>query len=60
MFEEIAKATNRITGKEMLFAYSKGYNTYALIINGINQKCSEDREVVEHLFEHLAKEGTIR
>lgn len=60
MFEEIMRATNRITGKEMLFAYSSGCNKYALVINGINQKCSEDREAVERLFKYLAKAGTIR
>ena len=55
MFEEIRRATNRITGKGMIFAYSKAYNKYALIINGVNQKCSENREVVENLFNYLAK-----
>ena len=55
MFTEIKRAKNRITGKDMVFAYSEGYNKYALIINGINQKCSDDRKSVEDLFEHLSK-----
>ena len=55
MFDEIKRATNRITEKEMIFAYSKAYNKYALIINGVNQKCSENRETVENLFNYLAK-----
>lgn len=57
MFEEIKRATNRITGKEMIFAYSKGCNKYALIINGINLKCSEDKDVVERQFNYLSKKN---
>lgn len=60
MFDEIKRATNRFTGKEMVFAYSKGCNKYALIINGINQKCSDDREAVESLFNHLSSEVQVR
>lgn len=55
MFEEIKSAVNRITGKTMYFAYSKAHNLYALIIDGINCKCSENRETVENLFNHLSK-----
>jgi len=55
MFEEIERATNKFTGKEMIFAYNKGFDTYALIINGTNQKSSSNRETVENLFKHLSK-----
>ncbi len=44
-----------MNGKEMFFAYSKSYKKYALIIDGINYKCSEKREVVENLFNRLCK-----
>lgn len=51
---EIAKATNRITGKEMIFG-TDGNSRYYLIINGINQKASDNRAVVEGLFNYLSK-----
>lgn len=55
MFEEIKRGINRITGAEMIFAYSEGYDRYALLINGRNQKCSDRREEVESLFDHLCQ-----
>lgn len=51
---EVERAINRITGKEMIFAVDCN-NRYYLIINGINQKASDNRAVVENLFNHLRK-----
>lgn len=55
MFEEIKRAVNKYTGKEMILCENKGYGLFALIINGSNQKCSKNREEVENLFSRLSK-----
>lgn len=51
---EIERAVNRITDREMIFAVDCN-NRYYLMINGINQKSSDNREIVENLFNHLRK-----
>lgn len=55
MFEEIKRAVNKYTGKEMIFCANKGYGLFALIINGSNQKYSKNREDIENLFNRLSK-----
>lgn len=51
---EIATATNRITGKQMIFAVNCDETRWFLIINGINVKASDRREVVENYFNYLS------
>lgn len=51
---EIATATNRITGKQMIFAANVDETRWFLIINGLNVKASDRREVIENYFTYLS------